>query len=182
MSRVARGGFRPRAVRSTRSGVDQWLARVREQIAGIAAAVTALFLVTFGVPSAGVYYHTHAGGEHAHVHADDESGLAELLAEYRHDHDHEHHDHGHPHDHPVVNARSSRAAASDTALEDDDGPVTGHWHQQDRFQRAVSPAIFTAHHVEPVQFTPGRPEPAPVDRPALPVRARGPPFLRSTAG
>jgi hypothetical protein len=151
---------------------------VREQIAAIAAAATALFLVTVGVPSAGMYYHEHSGGEHVHVHADEQSGLVELLAEYYHghDHEHEHHDRVHPHDRPTADGWSHRAAAPAAELEDDDGPVTGHWHQQDRFQRAVSLAAFTAQHAAPVHVAPAGPQPAPVDRPALPVRARGPPL------
>ena len=147
--------------------------RVRAQLTGFSSAIAALFALSIAVPRAGLYYHEHVGGDHAHVHADDESALAEILADYRHGHDHDHRHVDDPH------ARLSGSApahpAVSAALARDDGPSTGHWHSQDFFQRAVSPAVFAAQHPESVQTLPASPEPAPVDPPALPVRARGPP-------
>jgi hypothetical protein len=144
--------------------------RFRAQLAGFSPSVAALFALTIAVPHAGLYYHEHPGGERAHVHGEDESGLVELLADYWHGHDHTHLAHAHDQLTSADPAHPSRAE-----LARDDGPSTGHWHSQDFFQRVLSPAVFAAQRAESVQVVPASPEPAPVDRPALPIRVRGPP-------
>jgi hypothetical protein len=67
MSRVAHRSRQARATRAAVNCVGLWLPRVREQIAGIAAPATALFLVTVGLPSAGMYYREHSGGLAYHL-------------------------------------------------------------------------------------------------------------------
>ena len=138
--------------------------RGRARLLGWAAL--ALALSTFTTPHAGLYFHHHAGGDHAHVHLDGED----------HDHDQDHdavEPHGrHDHEH---HSRLARAAANGPAIEAPDDDGTGHWHSQDFFQRAVSPAVFVVQHSEAVGVVQDPPERAPVDRPALPGRARGPP-------
>jgi hypothetical protein len=147
--------------------------RLRAHLTGFSSAVAALLVLTIAVPRAGLYYHEHVGGDRAHVHPEDESGVAELLADYwqhRHGHDHTHLAHAHHH---LTSADPAHPSGSE--LERDDRPSTGHWHSQDFFQRAVAPALFAAQHAESVQVAEALPEPAPVDRPALPIRVRGPP-------
>jgi hypothetical protein len=105
--------------------------------------VTALFVLNVAVPRAGVLYHQHPGGEHAHVHTDDGSGLTDLLEEYWHGYDH-HHDHPQPaHLSDAYGTdpagRSPHGVASATTIENDDG--AGHWHEQQQFHRAVVAAV-----------------------------------------
>ena len=149
------------------------MTRFRDQLAGLSPAVAALFALTIAVPHAGLYYHEHAGGEHAHVHGDDESGLAELLADYWQEHDHDHTHLGHAHGH--LGAAPTHASSAELAR--DGGPATGHWHQQDRFHRAVVAAAAYITAVVLVgnaeQLAPTRSDPLGT----LDLRVRGPPRL-----
>ncbi|HXQ22105.1 MAG TPA: hypothetical protein VN812_10570 [Candidatus Acidoferrales bacterium] len=144
----------------------QWRACIR----AITPAALALFVALTAIPRAGLIYHVHAGGEHFHVHAED----LEAAAHEHYDHDagdpHHHHHHAH-HDRTHL----AGCTANGPVIEAADGDGTGHWHSQNFFQRAVSPGVFAAQHAESVQVVQGSPEPAPVDRPALPIRVRGPP-------
>src|SRR5262249_35651122 len=114
--------------------------RLRQQLNRLVPAVAALFALNIAAPGAGVFYHEHDGGALPHVHSDD-GVVAALFAEYAHTHEHgeEHHQH-HPHDSaPPQRASAARAdPAAQAAFEHDDGPVIGHWHEQQRFQRAVT--------------------------------------------
>jgi hypothetical protein len=108
--------------------------------------VTALFVLNIAVPRSGVFYHQHPGGEHAHVHTDDGSGLTDLLQEYWHGHDH-HHDHP-QHAHLTNEAYgtdpyggSPHGVAWSATIENDDGTGSGHWHEQQQFHRAVVAAV-----------------------------------------
>ncbi len=116
--------------------------RLRAQLAGIGPAVAALFALSIAAPRVGLLHHQHPGGEQAHVHADDDGAIAELLEDYWHDHDHAHdsvHDHQHPGHHRahLATHHPRQPAPSGAVLEDDDASTTGHTHQQDRFHRAV---------------------------------------------
>lgn len=146
--------------------------RMRARLAEWAALALALFLSSIATPRAGLYFHHHASGDHLHVHLDGED----------HDggHDH-HHDHDvgdpHHHHHHAQHHRTHLAGctANGPVIEaaDDDG--TGHWHSQDFFHRAVSPAVFAGQHAESVQVVHVLPKRPVVDRLALPIRVRGPP-------
>jgi hypothetical protein len=137
--------------------------RVRARLTEWSVLALALFASSVATPRAGLYFHHHAGGDHLHVHLDD--------GDHDHDHDateqqhHDHHHHGH----------LAQAAANSPAIAVPDGDGTGHWHSREVFHRAVAPALFTGHYRETVHVAPSLPEPAAVDRPALPIRVRGPP-------
>lgn len=132
--------------------------RVRARLAAWAALALALFVSSITTPRAGLYFHRHASGDHAHVHLDGE--------------DHAHNE-GEPQHHHHTHL--ARAAAHGPVIEAPDGDDTGHWHSQDFFHRAVAPAVPVAQHGEPVALVHTRRALAIVDRPALPVRVRGPP-------
>ena len=133
--------------------------RVRVRLAAWAALAVGLFVSAIATPRAGLYFHLHAGGDHRHVHVDGE--------------DHEHVD-GEPHHHEH-HAHRADDTANRPAIEAPDDAGTGHWHSQDFFQRAVTPAVVAARQAEAVEVVRARPELARVDRPALPIRVRGPP-------
>lgn len=146
--------------------MTQWRACIR----AITPATLALFVASIATPRAGLVYHVHAGGEHFHVHAED----IEVAPHDHHDHDagdpHHHHHHVH-HDQTHLAGCTANGPVIEAA--DDDG--TGHWHSQDLFQRAVSPAVFAGQHAESVQVVHVLPKRPVVYRPALPIRVRGPP-------
>jgi hypothetical protein len=103
--------------------------RVRAQLTGFSSAIAALFALSIAVPRADLYYHEHVGGDHAHVHGDDES---DIFADYWHGRDHVHgHDHSYDH---LSSSASAHPPPSTAALARDAGPATCHWHQPDRFQ------------------------------------------------
>jgi len=144
-------------------------------------AVTALFVLNIAVPRACMFYHQHPGGEHAHVHTDDGSGLTDLLEDYWHPHDH-HHDHpqrAYANDAYRTDpaGRSLHGVPSSATIENDDGDGAGHWHEQQQFHRAVVGAVpFLAVGVP----TNACAETAPVlhtNVAAHELRARGPPHL-----
>ena len=142
--------------------------RVRARLAEWAALALTLFVSSIATPRAGIYFHHHAGGDQLHVHLDGE----DHDRDDHHDADEPQHHHHHAHHN---NIHLAGAAADDpvVAAPDDDDP--GHWHSQDVFQRAVAPALFAAQHGEAVAVVHALPKRAVVDRPALPIRVRGPP-------
>lgn len=140
--------------------------RVRRQLAEWTPLTIALFVASIVSPRAGLYFHHHAGGDHAHVHAADDDD---------HDHDVVRHDdhlasHHHHHDHLIAEAEE------EPEIEAPDHDETGHWHSQNRFHRAVAPVPGAADRIQLVQFVHALPEHRAVDRPALPAHARGPPL------
>jgi hypothetical protein len=147
----------------------------------LALAVTALFVVNVAVPRAGMFYHEHPGGEHAHVHADDGSGLSDLLEDYWHGHDH-HHDHPH---HAAASDRQAIDAAAPArdgarpcaTIETDDGAGNGHWHEQQQFHRAVVAAVPLLDICLPAEAAPKHAPSLRTHVAALDLRARGPPVL-----
>jgi hypothetical protein len=151
------------------------MSRIRALLVDLVPAVAALFALSVAAPRAGFLYHQHPGGEHAHVHGDSDSALAELLEDYWHERDHVHeHDHAHP-GHHHDDLTPGQPGSARTALTRDDGPATGHWHQQDRFHRAVVAGAPFIAAVAPAGFAP---QPAPARHAylaALDLRARGPP-------
>jgi hypothetical protein len=139
--------------------------QVRARLGEWTALALVLSIASFVTPRAGLYFHHHTGGDHLHVHLDEDG----------HDHHHigtPHHGHHHHRHHVHV----AHATASGPGIETPDDDGTGHWHSQDVFQRAVSPAVKAANHSEAVRVLATRPAWAAVDRPALPVRVRGPPL------
>jgi hypothetical protein len=152
--------------------------RVRAQLSGFVPAVAVLFALNVAAPSTGFFYHQHAGGDRAHVHADSDSVIAELLAEYWHERAHAlgiaHRDAQPAPRHDDLSSGAPGSAGA--ALTVDDGSGTGHWHQQDRFHRAVVLAAPFIAAVTAAAFAPLR-APAPVELlAALDLRARGPPL------
>ena len=152
--------------------------RLRAQLVLLGPAVAALFTLSIAAPHAGVFYHEHAGGAQAHVHPDDDGVIAELLGEYSHTHEHgaaHHHPHDVPPHHHAAAARPSAAAKAASAFEHDDGPITGHWHEQQRFHRAIvvgAPLLLT------VTSAGAALQPAPIGSnyvAALDLHARAPP-------
>jgi hypothetical protein len=126
--------------------------RLRAHLARLGPAIAALFALSIAAPRAGFFYHSHPGGDHTHVHADDDVAV-ELLAERWDQHHHHHHHHHHPHPSPddIRDHHESPPATPHPehkehvdprshALRHDHGSSTGHWHQQDRFQRGLSAA------------------------------------------
>jgi hypothetical protein len=97
-------------------------------VADIRVAVALLFACTLATPHAPLVYHTHPGGEQAHVHVD-----ASLLALFG-----------------IGDAaahRPARTTATDPrpAYARDRGAAGGHVHQQQLFQAAaMATAIFVA--------------------------------------
>jgi len=130
----------------------QW----RSHITRLASATLALFVALVAVPRPGLVFHVHAGGDHAHVHDDED------LHGAPHESDHEALHHHHAHGYGV-------------GFEEPDPPELGHWHTQSPFQRAVTPASPTLLGVHGVALLP-------IPRPRgwlawqpLPSRARAPP-------
>ncbi len=158
--------------------------RIRAHLAQLGAITAALFALNVGVPRAALFYHSHAGGDHLHVHPD-EDGAAELIAELD-EHHHHHHHHGHgdggaAHEHATAAAHQPRVATSDptapVALQHDGGPTTGHWHRQDHFQRALAAAPTLVATCTPLIWLRDT-VPNGVGRiSARELRARGPPCL-----
>lgn len=154
--------------------------RLRAQLARLGPAVAALFALSVAVPGTTLLYHQHPGGEHAHVHPDYDSAIADLLADYWHDHKHADdasQDHAHPgHHHDHLTVRDPRHPTSSNAmLARDEGSATGHCHQQDRFHRAL---IAGAPFIPAVGPAGAAAQPAPalsVHVAARNLRARAPP-------
>ena len=143
-------------MRWLRAGLAQWTVLAIALLAGPIAA-----------PRAALYFHHHAGGDHFHVHPDGDA----------HD-ERQHHHHGvesgHSEHHHHQLAETPVAGPAFEAPDDDDDGM-GHWHSQDVFQRAVAPAIKTVQPVEAIRVIPVGTDRLLAYRPALPVRARGPP-------
>lgn len=147
---------------------------------GIAAPLIAgLFALNLVLPRAALLYHVHSGGERAHAHADDVLGIGDLL-EDRHHHEHgaggQHHSHAAHQPHARAQTAGSTSAAT---LAADDGGAGGHWHEQQRYQRALpAPApllILSAQVADALQHPPtcsGRAA-------LLAQHARAPPVLPS---
>jgi len=118
------------------------------------------FTLGVGIPRSTLLVHSHAGGDHFHVHGD-EIDLAD--ADHRQSHQHLH---------PSAHAQSGADAP---AFDDDDHDGGSHTHWQQPFQRIVPMAgstFFLALRVEP--FSPARPHQVVwEDHPC--TRARGPP-------
>jgi len=150
------------------------MTRMRARFNRFVPGVVALFALGIAVPRAGLYYHEHPGGTQAHVHADDGSGIAELLEEYWHEREP---GHTHPaHNHDVLTGDDAgQPARSGLAFERDEGPSTGHWHQQDRFHRAIVAAPPFVPSVSAAGLPSQRPPAIATHRAARDLRARGPP-------
>jgi hypothetical protein len=100
---------------------------LRRQFAPLVPLVAALFALVIAAPRAPLVFHTHAGGERAHVH-DDADLLAALGLDDREAPEHHHQQ-------PDGRAHFARP----------DKAADGHYHQQQRLQRGVLPAaVFVA--------------------------------------
>jgi len=106
-------------------------------------AVVLLFVAGVAVPRAGFVFHTHVGGDHFHVHADELAGDGH---DDDHEHQHEHHHHHHDHDHPgraaVHHDHGAVTEHAGAAFEAPEPGHVGHWHSQHPFHRVV-PACLT---------------------------------------
>lgn len=150
--------------------------RVRAQLTLLGPAFAGLFALTIALPPPALRYHEHDGGGRAHVHADDDAALAELLEHHHHGHDHDA-DHGHQHHaHHQAQRPVNTAGPEQSSLAADDGAGNGHWHERLRFHRAVAatlPALSAGGAAGDVPVTalwrPGHVS-------AQPGHARGPPF------
>jgi hypothetical protein len=119
--------------------------------------------------------HRHAGGEHAHLHADAAALAAhDLLAEHEarsHGHDHTH---AHPHPRPADEPRHHDGDATD------DGPGLWavpdyHVHGLNPFQQVARPTPPAATLVATVAWRETPPARTPASRPLTAARSRGPP-------
>lgn len=137
--------------------------RVRARLVEWTPAALALFVATVATPRAGLFFHVHADGDHVHVHADGD-GQHDHGAEPFHIHHDQHHDHVVAHD------------DEEPELEAPDHDETGHWHSQNRFQRALAPTPIGATGIQIIRRARPLPEYAAVDRPILCAHARGPPL------
>lgn len=171
--------------------------RFRGQLALLVPAVMALFVLRLAEPRPGLYFHQHAGGDHAHAHAEsgathdwESSFLALHLDSHSHPHSHPHpHEHGLSHTHqtpvstlsstarqPVTPALPVSFTAGPRLLSAGEHAAT-HWHTQSVFDRSLArsgPAVLVVRRSEPLADA----LPIPVGARPLPqVLARGPPAL-----
>ncbi|MEO8602602.1 MAG: hypothetical protein ABI629_08505 [bacterium] len=131
--------------------------RLRRQCAPLVPWVAALFTLVLAAPRAPLVFHTHAGGEHAHVHDD-----ADLLAAFGFG-DRQTHEHQQPRDGRAHFERPGAAA-------------DGHYHQQQRLQRGTLPAaVFVTVSAPLIDFTAPAPALAPERAPTA-AKSRGPPL------
>jgi len=131
---------------------------LRRQLAPLVPIVAALFAFVIAAPRAPLVFHTHPGGERAHVHDDADllSGLGfdDLAAS-------EHH-----HQRPDGRAHFARP----------DKAADGHYHQQQHMQRGVLPAaVFVATATPLTDLTAPAVALAPARAPAA-ANSRGPPL------
>ncbi|MBM4256116.1 MAG: hypothetical protein FJ147_09490 [Deltaproteobacteria bacterium] len=118
-------------------------------------ALIGMFVLSLGLPRVGALRHDHAGGEHAHVHAEFAESPAALLHTHRDDpasqhshpqphvhHDHAAHDlhnrshsHAHAHHHKVT-AKKERPAK--VAFHQPKTSPGMHWHAVNVFQHATA--------------------------------------------
>jgi len=121
-------------------------------------AALAAFIAAIAAPRPGVLVHHHVGGEHVHLHVDDDDGTQ--------DHDqsepHQHHDPLHP---------------GETAVEAPDGSATWHAHIRQPFQSAAPITLPQIAPVETVLVLAARSPSVAPSCPSLPTRARAPPFV-----
>jgi len=146
----------------------------RAQLTVFGPVVAALFALATSVPRAAFVYHQHAGAERAHTHADGDPTLTALLEDAWDGHEHRaHHRHGdRRHGHAAAH---TSATSSAPALQSDDGSASGHWHQQQRFQRAVPVVAPQVDTVAPAGAAPAA-APARGWHASAPIRqARAPP-------
>lgn len=148
-------------------------------------AVMALFVLRLAEPRPGIYFHAHAGGDHAHVHAAETSGWDDALLDL-HSHSHPH---SHPQDHDHVHAVAIAETLATPALPvpftagprlTSPGEHSGaHWHTQSVFDRSLAHSnltILTVRRSEPLADA----GPITIDARPLPqVLARGPPSFSS---
>src|SRR5262245_10236246 len=110
--------------------------RFRRHLGAYSACVTALFALALAVPRAALVHHQHRGGDHAHVHADlDDASFDAFFAELHEHHHHHGHDHAHPHPHQAVHQETASPTGPTWRVAGEAGG--GHWHQQQRYQRAL---------------------------------------------
>jgi hypothetical protein len=141
--------------------MKQW----RTRISCFTPATLGLFLASLTVFRPGLFFHTHAGGDHIHIH-DEEVG--ERAKQDHHAPAHGHHAHHHEAAHHAPNLPVFEAPDDDDAL--------GHWHTQNPFHRLASVALQGVLHMERVGPAP---VPAHSDCIAAEVaasRARSPPL------
>ncbi|MBX3026817.1 hypothetical protein KF840_18065 [bacterium] len=128
--------------------------RALRPLGDVRVAGALLLLATLAAPRAPLVYHRHAGGEHAHVHAD--AGLRALFAAA---------------DRPAP----ARDGGRRPAYHQDRGSAAGHVHQQTRYHAAVAvaaPFLAVAAPLAPLLASVDR---RPPTRLAAPATARGPP-------
>jgi hypothetical protein len=140
-------------MRAMRSSLDRWV-----------PWVLAAFAASLASPHAAVVVHQHAGGEHAHVHLNDEVGEP-------HDHD-DHELDGHAHHHHVA------GAPGPVEIEEADGHGLLHVHWHHPYHRAALPLLVPLVLVAAVKpgSTVDAVEPSRQNLPA--TQARGPPGIR----
>ena len=94
--------------------------RLLRTVPDVRVAIALLFACALATPRAPLVFHTHGGGERAHVHAD--GALHALLGEAEHPHAPEH----------AADKRPAYAA--------DHGDAGGHIHHQSRYHAATTAA------------------------------------------
>jgi hypothetical protein len=140
--------------------------RWRTRIRGLTPATLGLFLASLTVVRPGLFFHTHAGGDHFHIHDEEAGGLPT----------HEHH--APEHVHHAHHYEAANQASNLLAFETPDGDeALGHWHTQSPFHRVASVGLQSASHTEWV-----RPAPVPTHSDCIAAevaasRARSPPLL-----
>jgi len=136
--------------------------RWRAYIRLYSPATLLVFIASVATPHTGLVFHTHAGGEHVHVHAD-------LLAESPHEHTHVH---IHPPLHHDLLAVSNPNLPELEAA-DDDGEA--HWHAQNPFHRVAPVAFATVFPPQAAGAAPAAPRIDAASGAVPPSRARAPP-------
>jgi hypothetical protein len=125
----------------------------------------ALFLAASTFPRPAVFFHTHAGGEAAHVH-----GEGELFGDHDHEEQAAGHEHRHDDDHLAQHGRPHEAAF------DEAGPVhRGHWHTQNPYPLAARVEAAIVVPLAAIDSLSRSPIPGILGRFTLATRARSPP-------
>ena len=145
----------------------RWL---RRKLAAQALPTVLFFAAAIATPKSGLVAHSHAGGEHEHVHLDggdndaNATEIDRLLADALGSDAHHHHHHHHA------------PPGEPAGIENPDTPATWHWHAQSPFHRAVTAAGFS---LAMTALAVAAPASAPVAPPAVAAgssRARAPPI------
>jgi hypothetical protein len=138
--------------------------RWRAYISLYSPATLLVFIASVAAPHTGLVFHTHAGGEHVHVHAD-------LLGESPREHGPAHvHIHPHPY-HDLLAVSSSNVPT----LEAPDDDAEAHWHAQNPFHRVAPVACATVFPPQAAGAAPAAPRVDAASGAVPPGRARAPP-------